>query len=199
MYVIDKDGVQGAIGLAAQSLDALTQVPVTLPGGGQALVPVDALEQRDAQNYYLPLRLADLPRYNPSDPQAVEHDRITIPVMEETLEVDKRVQERGVRIAKKVRQREEVVEEPILREDVTVERVALNRQVDSPPPIRQEGDTLIIPLLEEVVVVEKRLMLREELRVTRHRTEQKQPQRVTLRREEVTVERHAENRDTTKP
>jgi len=58
-----------------------------------------------------------------------------------------------------------------------------------PPPVRHEGNTMIIPLLEEVLVVEKRLMLREELRVTRTQTEFHAPQQVTLRREEITVDR----------
>jgi stress response protein YsnF len=47
----------------------------------------------------------------------------------------------------------------------------------------------IIPILEEVVVVEKRLVLKEELRVTMQRVSRRQPQSVTLRREEAVIER----------
>jgi uncharacterized protein (TIGR02271 family) len=88
-----------------------------------------------------------------------------------------------------VHEREEVVNVPRVREEVTVERVTLNRLVDTPVSMRQEGDTLIIPLLEEVIVMEKRLMVKEELRITKHRIEEQASQQVTLRREEVVVER----------
>ena len=54
--------------------------------------------------------------------------------------------------------------------------------------MRSEEDTLIIPVLEEVLVVEKRLLLKEEVRITK-REETHTPQRVTLRREEAAVER----------
>jgi stress response protein YsnF len=65
--------------------------------------------------------------------------------------------------------------------------------------MRSEGNTLIIPLLEEVLVVEKRLLLKEELHLTKQRVETHQPQRVTLRREEAAIERvetepHKDNR-----
>jgi len=48
---------------------------------------------------------------------------------------------------------------------------------------------MIVPLLEEVLVVEKRLMLREEVRVTKRRNETHRPQTVTLRKEDVKVEK----------
>ena len=117
-------------------------------------------------------------------------DTRVIPVIEETLDVQKRqVETGGVRITKVVHEREEVVNVPRVREEVTVERVTLNRIVDTPVSMRQEGDTLIIPLLEEVVVIEKRLMVKEELRITKRRIEEQASQQVTLRREEVVVER----------
>ena len=113
-----------------------------------------------------------------------------IPVIEETLEVQKRrVETGGVRITKVVHEREEMVDVPRVREEVTVERVTLNLMVDAPVSMRQEGDTLIIPLLEEVIVMEKRLMVKEEVRITKRRIEEHASQQVTLRREEVVVER----------
>lgn len=118
------------------------------------------------------------------------NDTRVIPVIEETLAIQKRrVETGGVRITKVVHEREEVVNVPRIREEITVERVTLNRMVDAPVSMRQEGDTLIIPLLEEVVVMEKRLMVKEELRITKRRIEEHASQQVTLRREEVIVER----------
>jgi uncharacterized protein (TIGR02271 family) len=113
-----------------------------------------------------------------------------IPVVEEILDVRQRRFETGrVRITKIVHEREEEVNAPRVREEVTIERVTLNRMVDAPVSMRQQGDTFIIPLLEEVVVVEKRLMVKEELRITKRRIEEHGSQQVTLRREEVVVER----------
>jgi hypothetical protein len=48
-------------------------------------------------------------------------------------------------------------------------------------------------VLEEVFVVDKRLLLKEEVRITTRRRETHAPQRVVLRHEEVTVERIQEN------
>jgi stress response protein YsnF len=51
------------------------------------------------------------------------------------------------------------------------------------------GNTLIVPVLEEVLVVQKRIRLREEIHITRHRRETHAPQSVTVRTERVEVKR----------
>ena len=119
-----------------------------------------------------------------------------IPVMHEELDVrTRRVEtDSGVRVSKAIEEREEVVDEALTREDVEVERVAMNVPVESATGVRYEGDTMVIPIFEEVIVVEKRLVLKEEIRVTRRRTSFRSPQRVTLRREVPTVERIEERR-----
>jgi uncharacterized protein (TIGR02271 family) len=94
-----------------------------------------------------------------------------------------------VRITKTVHEREAVLEESVQREEVNVERVTVNRVVDELTEQYYEGDTLVIPIYTEVLVVEKRLMLAEELRITKHRYEQPVQETVTLHDEEVTVER----------
>jgi uncharacterized protein (TIGR02271 family) len=113
-----------------------------------------------------------------------------IPVVEEVLDIRRRRVETGkVRITKLVHEHEEEVATPRVREEVLIERVTVNRVVEAPVSPRQEGDTLIIPVLEEVVVTETRLVLKEELRITTRRIEEPAAQRVTLRREEVRIER----------
>jgi stress response protein YsnF len=67
--------------------------------------------------------------------------------------------------------------------------------LDGTVSVRQEGDTLIVPLVEDVLVLEKRLVLREEVRVTKKRRQVRSPQQVILRREEVIVERHGDQPD----
>jgi len=123
-------------------------------------------------------------------PSAPARDSVVIPVIEEQLEVGKELIERGgVRIHKTVHEEEQVVDQPLMHERVNVERKAVNRIVDGPVDVRYEGDTTVIPVLEEVLVVEKRLILREEIHITRSTEEVHKPQRVVLRREDVSVER----------
>jgi uncharacterized protein (TIGR02271 family) len=113
-----------------------------------------------------------------------------VPVIADELNVGRRSVETGrVRVSKLVSERQEVVDQPTVTEQVTVERVPVNRVVEQAPAPRQEGDTLVVPVVEEVVVVQRRLVLKEEVRITRTRTESRDPQTVTLRSEDVRVER----------
>ena len=113
-----------------------------------------------------------------------------IPVIQEQATVSKRSIETGkVRIAKHVREYEEIVDVPHYQEEVKVERVPINQFVESAPEARTEGDTTIIPVLEERYVVEKRLFLVEEVHVRKERSESHVPQKVKVLKEEVEVER----------
>ena len=119
-----------------------------------------------------------------------KRDREVIPVVEEQAVVLKhKTLTEGVRVRTVVHENDEVVDELLTTEEVEVERTPLDRWVDTAVPIRQEGETTIITLVEEVVVVEKRLRATEEIRITKQKSIRREPQRVTLRREEVVVER----------
>jgi stress response protein YsnF len=74
---------------------------------------------------------------------------------------------------------------------VQIERRRIDQPVpyEEPPGTRTEGDTTIFPILEEIVVVEKRLILREEIRVTRIRQERPSSQEIAVKREQLHVER----------
>jgi hypothetical protein len=76
--------------------------------------------------------------------------------------------------------RDVMFNEPLFSEDVSVERVPVNRIINGPAQTRQEGDTTIIPVVEEVITVQKRLLLREEVRITRKRTEIRKPRRIHI-------------------
>ena len=120
---------------------------------------------------------------------------LVIPLVGETLSIDRRTVETGrVRIEKTIETEQTVVDESVTREEVRIERRPVNVAVerDAIPVPRTEGDTTIIPILEEVLVVEKRLMLREELRITRVRHTERSPREVTLHREQVRIERTRE-------
>lgn len=189
--VIGSDGWQGT--LVSTPTDGTEYAIVRLDDGQTLHVPLSYLHAEAENRYRLDLSRADLTRFLGNRDTAVARDlaQTVIPVVEEHLSVEKREVEAGrVRIHKQVQEREEVVEVPLMREEVHVERVPVNRYLDgsAAPTVRNEGETMIIPLVEEVLVVEKRLLLREELHVTKRRTESTTQQSVTLRREDVVVE-----------
>jgi uncharacterized protein (TIGR02271 family) len=127
-------------------------------------------------------------------------ENISVPVIEEELEVGKRrVEGDRVSVRTILRERTEVVEQPLESMEVEVERIAIDREIDTAPDIRNDGDTTIIPVVEERLVVEKRLFLREEIHVHRRRVVTQFRQNVTLRSQEVVVERRdaAADRDRT--
>ncbi|MGE0132947.1 MAG: YsnF/AvaK domain-containing protein [Blastocatellales bacterium] len=117
-------------------------------------------------------------------------EELALPVLEERLRVSRRQVETGrVIINKTVDEREVAIDEPLSRDEVTVERVPINQFVESPASPRYEGETLVIPLFEEKLVVEKRLLLKEEVRISRRRVTVPNQQSVKLRSERVNVER----------
>jgi len=133
------------------------------------------------------------------DKLGIDASAIVIPVIQEEIVVDKYIVEKGkVRVSKRVSEYEEIVDEPLFHEEVKVERVPVNKFIDVSPPVRQEGDTLIIPVVEEQVFVQKRLVLVEELHIKKEVVEMHQPQIVTLLKEQVEINRVAENTESAK-
>jgi len=113
-----------------------------------------------------------------------------IPVVEEELVADTRAVKTGsVRVQKHVEKSVYDVELPVLHENVDVKRVPINRVVKEAPATRKSGDTIIVPVVEEELVVTKRLVLKEEIHIVRHRTRERATQEVTLERERAEVQR----------
>lgn len=186
--------VHGFIETTSWPLDGgKSKVLIQLDDGRQMLVPFGSLSRQEDSSYFLTLSMNEIELAQTTNISATGQP-LVIPVMTEELDIQKRKVETGrIRITKVVHEREELVNEQLFREEVIVERVPVNRLVDEPIPLRYEGDTMIVPLLEEVAVVEKRLMLKEELRITRRQVEGHTPLPVILRREEATVEHIAPN------
>ena len=117
--------------------------------------------------------------------------RIVIPVLQEEVLVGKKVVETGkVRILKTVSEQQEMIDIPLVQEEIHVERVPMNQYVDAlPPAVRYEGDITIIAVVKEVLVIEKRLLLVEEVRVTKNKVQTNETQEVNLRTENVQVVR----------
>lgn len=121
---------------------------------------------------------------------AGRRESAVVPVLEEKLVVGKRAVETGaVQVRKRVRERVERVDVPLLRETVDVKRIPINKEVREMPRVRETADEIIIPVVEEEVIVTKRLILKEEVRLTRRRTSTRERQDVTLRSEDAEVVR----------
>ena len=128
--------------------------------------------------------------FTPLTTDSASSETVRISLIEEQLQVTTQLVETGrVRLRKTVHETDETVTIPLLSEGYIVERTAINQYVDEPPVTRQEGETVIYPVLKKVLVVQKRLLLIEEIRVTRQQTQTQDTQTVRLCREEMTVER----------
>jgi uncharacterized protein (TIGR02271 family) len=115
-----------------------------------------------------------------------------LPLAAEQLSVSKETRETGrVRVSRRTLEREALIDEPLLRERVEVETVPVGREIDAPPQVRQDGDTTIIPVVEEVLVTQRRLVLKEEIRITRVKTTVRFREIFPLRCQEAIVERYS--------
>lgn len=205
LEIVDRNGTRGMLDLAATppAGDKSQFVCVRFSNDAQVFVDSEKIvERKDGGGYFYPESfdeaLLTQRRNKPAQSHAQAADRmnvttgeqIVVPVVAEELSVSKRTVEQGmVRITKTVTEHVGTVDLPLMEEQTQVERVAVNRIIETAPPVRYEGDVMIVSLVEEVVVVEKRLMLREELRISKRQVETRKPQQVTLRREEATIER----------
>jgi len=182
IHVVAKDGLHGMASDAGNG-----QFRVRLDNGQEMLVTRETLTQQQDGSYYLPIGLADLEGKNTQLGEG--EDKIVLPIVAETLHVDKEIVSSKVRVTKVVTEHEEVVDEPLLREEVDVQYVTVNKVVDKAEPVRYDGDKMIVPVYEEILVVEKRLVLKEELHITKHTYTEHQPQKGVVREEKVIIER----------
>ena len=120
----------------------------------------------------------------------------SIPVVEEKAVVSTElVDVSKVRLSKTVEEVMESVDVTTSEEEVVVQRIPKNQIVDKAPDgVRYEGDTMIIPVLKEVAVVEKKIMLVEEIHVSRKKHQSTKTIDVPVRKEKVNVERKPVNR-----
>lgn len=184
--VVGEAGLRGEITNHVVGNDGAPAMLVTLDDGTQVQIPTSLLVMQTDGSAQVALRREDIAQAQSS----FDSEERVIPVIAEELQVGKRTVERGrVRVRKLVHQRDEVVDQPLVSQQIEVTRVAINQPITDLPQVRQEGDTTIIPVIEEVLVVEKRLLLKEEVHITRRQTTLHEPQTVTLRSEEIVVER----------
>ncbi len=123
-----------------------------------------------------------------NEDRTTNQDTISIPVIQETVTINKSQIETGrIRISKKVNEENKVVDIPLEHEEIEVETIDINQYVETvPEPVRYEGDTMVIPVLKEVSVV--RILLEKEIRITKKRVQTLDAQNISLRTEEVIIE-----------
>ena len=163
---------------------------LTLDNGQIYWIAPDLLVPQADGSYFLPLGEAELELLGHLDRPELRHgEQMVIPVVAEQATVRKQSVITGrVKIRKIISQREEIINEELLKEQVVIEHKPIDKLLTEAVSIRQEGDTLIIPVLEEVLVVDKRLMLKEEIHVTRKRVTVRETQTVDLRKESVDIQ-----------
>lgn len=114
----------------------------------------------------------------------------TIPIVEETARVEKRVVDRGtVRVSTDIDTVNERVETALREQTATLDRVRVDRVVETAPEPRLEGDVIVVPIIEERVVVTRQLVVIEEVRVKLDEVVRTDVQEIPLRKERVTIDR----------
>ena len=129
-----------------------------------------------------------LPLSEHSSANSTDNPKLTL--LAEELTVGKEAVETGrVRVSKQTHTRDVAINEALLRESAEIERIPIGRQIFEMPSVRHEGETIIVPIVEEVIHTERRLMLKEEVRITRRKITEQFHDRVTLRYQEAVVTR----------
>jgi uncharacterized protein (TIGR02271 family) len=120
-------------------------------------------------------------------------DEAKLQLFAEELSVAKEKLETGrVRILTHTHEREALVDD-LAHERVDIETIPVNLQIDAVLQVHQEGDITIVPVVEERLVVQRRLMLKEEVRNRRVRSNERHQQTVKLRYQEAVVTRQKDD------
>ena len=116
-------------------------------------------------------------------------DDRTLELREEELVVRREMQDVGTaHIRTRVEEVPARLEVEAKAEEVEVEHEPVGKVVSERVEPYQDGDTLVVPIYEEQLVVTRRLVLREQLRIRRITTTQRQLFEDTLKRERFEVE-----------
>lgn len=115
---------------------------------------------------------------------------ITIPVVEENVRVDKQIIETGTSytVSKHVEEKQVQIDTELISDEIHVKHIPVNKPVSAAPPgVRYEGDTMIVSVVQEELVLQKRLVLVEEIHITKRKNTKHVQEPVTLRKENVSV------------
>jgi uncharacterized protein (TIGR02271 family) len=117
-----------------------------------------------------------------------DEEELRVPLAEEELEIGKTVRDIGeVRVHKRVIREQKQVTVPVMREEVRVERVPAANTGALPDDAFEEG-TISVPVREEEVEIRKRPVVKEEVRVGKHRQVEERTETAEVRREEAEID-----------
>ena len=187
--VVRDDGVGGKVTAVTANGDGSPIAVVRFDDGAQVAVSPQMINPDQNGIYRLELAAAHL----------APGDDLVIPVVAEEISIGTEQVTRGVvRVHKHVVSEEKTVDAAVSTEEVVVERLPINQLVEgAAPQVREENGIVIIPVFEEVLVVEKRLLLREEVHLSKRMIRSNVPQTVTLRHEVVDIERSGADESST--
>jgi uncharacterized protein (TIGR02271 family) len=115
---------------------------------------------------------------------------VTLTLAEEQVALTKqKIVDGHVSVTRTTTEHDEVISTLLNREKVEVEHVAKAQRVESMPEIREEEGVLIVPVVEEEIEVVKRLVLKEELHIRKVQQSEPFQEVVSLRKQQVKVER----------
>jgi stress response protein YsnF len=121
---------------------------------------------------------------------------VAIPLVEEHVSLSKREIKTRLKVRTRLEQGEEIVRTELFRDEVEIKRVPMNLDISQVPEIRHVGGTTIVPVVEEVLVVEKKLVLVEEIHLSRVSSTENVAQPVPVFRQRVEIERERVDGDT---
>ena len=207
MYVQATDGPVGSVAsvprvdLGDPSAPAEVIVLATESNAGPGVeefvrVTRDMIDRIESSTVFLNVARHNVPRASQGVSNAMhglrsEESQLTIPLVEEQLDVEKRVVELGyVQVRKKV---EEFLAErtvSLRHQQVEVDRVTVDRVIPEMIEPYMDGDVYVVPVIEEEVIVTRQLRLREELRIRRTVGEHPETLQTPFRRERVDIQEH---------
>jgi len=133
------------------------------------------------------LQTDTLQQSNLGSSQFGQSERISMPLVEEQLEIRKGIREGGMgalNIRKEVQEQAVAVNVPVSRETVTVERVPAMGNTNIPNDAFQTRE-FTIPTREETIEVIKKPVVREEVQIRKDLIEENRVVQDTLRREDI--------------
>jgi uncharacterized protein (TIGR02271 family) len=185
------DGRLGTVGrLETDGAGNLSTMHVAT-GRGELVVPESAIRDvRPDGTVLLSCRLAEVGQPVADAARATAaRPAETLSLREEQLVAHKTLEQVGeVVVRTEIEQVPGRLEVEAMREEVQVEHVPVGQVVSERRQPWEEDDVLVVPVYEEQLVVTKRLVLREQLRVRRVRTSERQLFEDTLRRERAVVD-----------
>lgn len=110
-----------------------------------------------------------------------------IELLKEEVSVGKKQEVERFIFEKKVESYTENIPVELLSEEIEVKRIPINKDVESYPATRVENGTTIISVVREVPVVTKKLVLVEEIHITKHEHTEKKVISESVREEKFST------------